>query len=98
MSDAIAHLLDDESLRAELIRRGDQPYADFVHVNLPVLEQGLAGCFALFGTSIRTAEVLSALFVLAACLAAARLSIAGAVLLCAAATGRRSCSARIWTP
>ncbi|MBK9384247.1 MAG: hypothetical protein IPN34_05425 [Planctomycetes bacterium] len=70
---------------AELVRRGAEPYRDFVHVNLPLLEQMLAGAFALFGTTLHTAELFTALFALLGTLALARLSVAGALLLATSA-------------
>jgi hypothetical protein len=70
---------------AELIRRGAEPYRDFVHVNLPLLEQMLAGAFALFGTTLHTAELFTAVFALLGTMALARLSVAGALLLATSA-------------
>lgn len=70
---------------AELVRRGAEPYQDFVHVNLPLLEQMLAGMFALFGTLLFSAELFTALFAFLGTLALARLSVAGALLLATSA-------------
>lgn len=51
------------AMAAELVRQGAKPYHDFVHVNPPVLEWGLAGWFQAFGTSLGSCEVLTALAV-----------------------------------